>query len=205
MTGSPPNPPDLLSDRYALDLLALRAAAGDESAFAALVERLRPAVFRWALPYSTTRDDAEDLVQEAFVLAHRHLRSYQGPRAFAGWLRQITRRAALRSATRRRRRAALTAQPAYWLDRVVYTTDPGARVDRERLVTAVRLAWEELPAQQRAVLDLVDLQGLRPSDAAREMGLRDVTLRANLFKARRFVRARVLHSMGQPSGTEDHP
>jgi RNA polymerase sigma-70 factor (ECF subfamily) len=197
MSGSPPNVPDLPGDYDALDLLARRAAEGDESAFAALVERLQPDVFRWALPYATTRDDAEDLVQEAFVLAHRHLGSYRGPRALAAWLRKITRRAAVRSSKRRRRRAALTAQPAYWLEREVYTTDPGARVDRERLVAAVRLAWEELPPQQRAVLDLVDLQGHRPADAAREMGLRDVTLRANLFKARRFIRARVLHAMGQ--------
>ncbi len=194
---------DLLGADEALDLLAYRAADGDESAFATLVERLQSAVFRWALPYAATRDDAEDVVQDAFVLAHRHIRSYRGPRAFAWWIRQITRRAALRSAKRRRRRVALTAQPSYWLDREVYTTDPGARVDRERLVAAVRLAWEELPVQQRVVLDLVDLQGLRPADAARELGLKDVTLRANLFKARRFVRTRVLRATGQLAPEED--
>lgn len=181
----------------ALDLLAARAASGDDSAFAELVARLQQSVLRWALPYATTQDDAEDVVQEAFMLAHRHIRSYRGPGALVSWLKQITRRAALRSSKRRQRRAALTAHPSYWLDREVYTTDPGARVDRQTLVAAVRLAWEELPPQQRAVLDLVDLQGLRPIDAARTLGLKEVTLRANLFKARRFVRLRVLHATRQ--------
>lgn len=185
----------LALDGHALDLLATRATRGDESAFGEIVARVHPLVLRWALSFATSRDDADDIVQDSLVLAFRHLGSYRGAGTLLAWLRQITRRAAMRSAKRRSRRAALVAQPSYWIDREIYTTDPGGRVDRERLMSVVRLAWEELPPQQRATLDLVDLQGLRPSEAARVLGLKDVTLRANLFKARRFVRARVLRAM----------
>lgn len=190
----------LALDGDALDLLATRSAQGDESAFGEIVARVHPLVLRWALPFATSRDDADDIAQDTLLLAYRHMGSYRGTGTFLAWLRQITRRAAMRSARRRSRRAALVAQPSYWNDRDVYTTDPGGRVDRDRLLVAVRLAWSELPPQQRATLDLVDLQGLRPSEAARALGLKDVTLRANLFKARRFVRARVLRAMLPSSG-----
>lgn len=191
---------ELALDGDALDLLATRASRGDESAFGEIVARVHPLVLRWVLPFATSRDDADDIVQDSLVLAYRHLGSYRGAGTLLAWLRQITRRAAMRSARRRSRRAALVAQASYWIDREVYTTDPGGRVDRDRLVTAVRLAWEELPPQQRATLDLVDLQGLRPAEAAQVLGLKDVTLRANLFKARRFVRARVLCATLPSSG-----
>lgn len=192
---------ELALDGAALDLLATRASGGEESAFGEIVARVQPLVLRWALPFAASRDDADDIVQDSFVLAYRHLGSYRGAGTLLAWLRQITRRAAMRSAKQRSRRAALVAQPSYWIDRDVYTTDPGGRVDRDRLVTAVRLAWEELPPQQRAALDLVDLQGLRPTEAAQVLGLKDVTLRANLFKARRFVRARVLRATLPSSGS----
>jgi RNA polymerase sigma-70 factor (ECF subfamily) len=77
-------------------------------------------------------------------------------------------------------------------DRLVYETDPGARVDRERLGALVREFWEELPERQRAVVDLVDLQGYTPAAAAAILDINPATLRANLFKGRQSLRLRLL-------------
>ena len=73
----------------------------------------------------------------------------------------------------------------------MYETDPGGRVDRDRLTAPVRQCDHRLPPQQRAALSLVDLEGYTPAEAAELMELAPVTLRANLFKARASVRRQI--------------
>ena len=77
-------------------------------------------------------------------------------------------------------------------DRVIYETDPGGRVDRERLGAILHELWSNLPVRQRAVVDLVDIQGHPPAEAAEMLELNPSTLRANLFKARRTLRGQLL-------------
>ncbi|MFN2637422.1 MAG: RNA polymerase sigma factor [Gemmatimonadaceae bacterium] len=183
------------SDRTAraLDVqLASLAAAGDDSAFTSLVIRYQPAVFRWALMFARDADEAEDLTQESFVLMHRGLRYYRSDGSLEAWLYRITKRAALQLRRKTRRRSRLSLSPSARPVRDVYTTDPGGRVDRERIAEIIRELFTDLPLRQREVFDLVDLQGLSPEEAAERTRMKPVTLRAHLFKARRAIRARIL-------------
>jgi RNA polymerase sigma factor (sigma-70 family) len=178
---------------HALDVqLVSLASAGDDSAFTTLVTRYQPAVFRWALIFARDPDEAEDIAQEVFVRAHRQLSQYRSDGSLEAWLYAITRRAAsqLRRTHKRRRRLALS--PAMLPLRDVYTTDPGGRVDRERAASVIRELFSELPARQREIFDLVDLQGLSPAEAAERTGMKAVSVRANLFKARSAIRAKFL-------------
>jgi RNA polymerase sigma-70 factor (ECF subfamily) len=172
--------------------LASLAAAGNDSAFSTLVTRFQPAVFRWALTFARDPDEAEDIVQEAFVSAYRRLSQYRSDGSLDAWLYAITRRTAnqMRRTQKRRKRLALSpgAQPL----RDVYTTDPGGRVDRERATALIHEMFSELPARQREIFDLVDLQGLTPTDVAERTGMKPASVRANLFKARASIRKRLL-------------
>ena len=96
----------------------------------------------------------------------------------------------MRRTLRRRGRLALT--PAARPLRDVYTTDPGGRVDRQRAATVIRELFTGLPQRQREIFDLVDLQGLSPSEVAERIGMKPVSVRANLFKARQTIRAGLL-------------
>jgi RNA polymerase sigma factor (sigma-70 family) len=178
---------------YALDAqLASLASAGDDAAFTTLVTRFQPAVFRWALIFARDPDEAEDIAQEVFVRTHRQIGNYRSDGPLEAWLYRITRRTAtqMRRTRKRRGRLALTAsaRPA----RDVYTTDPGGRVDRERAATVIRELFAGLPQRQREVFDLVDLQGLSPAEVAARTGMKPVSVRANLFKARKAIRETLL-------------
>ena len=178
---------------YALDAqLASLASAGDDTAFTALVTRFQPAVFRWSLTFANDPDEAEDIAQEVFVRVHRQIGSYRSDGPLEAWLYRITRRTAtqLRRTRGRRNRLALTsaASPA----RDVYNTDPGGRVDRQRAAGIIRELFAELPRRQREIFDLVDLQGLSPAEVAARTGMRPVSVRANLFKARKAIRDNLL-------------
>jgi RNA polymerase sigma-70 factor (ECF subfamily) len=74
----------------------------------------------------------------------------------------------------------------------VYTTDPGARVDRQRAAVVINELFAELPQRQREIFDLIDLQGLSPAEAAVRTGMKPVSVRANLFKARKAIRESLL-------------
>lgn len=180
---------------YALDAqLASMAAAGDDAAFTTLVTRFQPAVFRWALTFAGDPDEAEDITQEVFVRTHRQLGDYRSDGPLEAWLYRITRRAALQLTRKGKRRARLALSPAAAPARDIYTTDPGGRVDRERAATVIRELFAGLPARQREIFDLVDLQGLSPAEAAERTGMKPVSVRANLFKARKAIRENMLAS-----------
>jgi RNA polymerase sigma-70 factor (ECF subfamily) len=168
-----------------------QANLGSAVAFSDLVQALHPSVYRWALTFARDPDEADEITQETFVLVHRKLDQFRGDSAVEGWVYLITRRVALQRYRRNRRRDLLSAK-SFSFDEDVYTTDPGARVDRERMSEFIRHFFTKLPPRQREVFDLVDLQGHDPVEVADMIGVRAGTVRANLFKARAAIRERIL-------------
>jgi RNA polymerase sigma-70 factor (ECF subfamily) len=179
-------------EALAIDSLVEQTRGGDERAFTQLVRRLQPRVHRWVLAYALSADEADDIVQEVFLIALRRMGGYRGEGSFEIWLYRIAVRAAGRVSKKRRHRAVLAAGPRAIPDRVVYETDPGGRVDRQRLAAVIREFWEELPEQQRAAVALVDLQSYTPAEAAAMLDANPSTLRVNLLKGRRTLRTRLL-------------
>jgi RNA polymerase sigma factor (sigma-70 family) len=167
-----------------LELVA-RTREGDEGAFAALVERYRPVVFRWAIGLSGDEDDAEDITQEVFLRVHRKLRSFRGDGPFDAWLYRITRRVVLRMRPR-------DLTPTVEDGANLYITDPGGRVDRERAVELIRAIAATLPMRQREVFILCDIEGRTPVEVAGILVMQDVSVRASLFKARTSIRRTIL-------------
>ena len=175
----------------ALRATAAVARTGDPEAFAQLVGALQPQVFRWALTFARDVDDAEEITQETFVLMHRKLSQYRGDSAVEGWVYGITRNVALQRKRLKKRRQWLSDAALPGIENV-YNTDPGARVDRQRVAQYIRHFFALLPARQREVFDLVDLQGHDPAEVAQIIGMKPSTVRANLFKARASIRAHLL-------------
>ena len=161
-----------------------RLREGGDRAFVELVERYQPLVYRWAVALSGDGDVAEDISQETFVRVHRRLSSFRGDGPFEGWLYRIVRRVAVRSL----RRGSRPYEPAD----DVYLTDPGARVDRQRAADVIRTIAITLPLRQREVFVLCDLEGRTPAEVAVMLDMKDVSVRASLFKARASIRRTVL-------------
>ncbi len=174
-----------------LDDVVMRARTGDTEAFTHLVHALQRTVFRWALTFARDADDADELTQETFVQVHRKLEQFRGDSSLEGWVYGITRGLALQRNRKIKRRALLSIASLPGIDSV-YNTDPGARVDRQRVADYIRHFFVELPPRQREVFDLVDLQGFDPAEVADLTGLKAATVRGNLFKARSAIRERII-------------
>ncbi len=185
-----------------VNALVLRAQAGDEHAFTKLVEQCYGQVHRWALAQTGDPDDADDVVQHVLVGLSTRLTRFRGESRFTTWLYRLTRNAAadhFRNADRRKRAEGRAAA-----DRATVTTTGGAatRMEATETLDIVLAAYGRLPARQREVFDLVDLQGYRPSEVAEMLDMIPVTIRAHLHKARRAVRATILSS--QPDFVEEY-
>ena len=180
---------DSQSQAEPLERVAALAAAGDDVAFRRLALAVRPQLLRWALVQTANADDAEDVVQAALLRMHAALGSYQREARFTTWLYAVLRSAAADWRRRARRERARDARYARALPQA---TSPVDRTDRDRLLELVRTQLGALPARQREIFDLADLQGHSPAAVAALLDMNHNTVRAHLLRARRTLRARIL-------------
>src|SRR6185436_15435332 len=92
--------------------LVYRAREGDYEAFEQLFERHRALVYRFAYQMSSRRDDAEYIVQEAFVRAYQNLHPYRDEAKFTTWLLRIVTNLCTDEARKNQRRNVLEQQEA---------------------------------------------------------------------------------------------
>jgi RNA polymerase sigma-70 factor (ECF subfamily) len=178
-----------------LPFLIRRAQAGDRDAFDRLVRMHRDQIFRWALVRIGDVDDAEDATQEVLVRLHLGLRKFREASRFETWLYAITRNAAADVSRRKRNRKSMIDRYATLADGGKgRPTDALDALAARRLSALVRDFLTELPARQREAVDLVDLQGLAPIEAAELLGSNPATLRTHLFRGRRALRLRLLET-----------
>lgn len=182
----------MLSDREILELVE-GARQGEREALERLAGALRPLVCRWALVMTGDPDDAEDVAQIVLVKTLNSLGSFHGRSRVTSWVYRITRNASL-DRQREKRQARRLAEKAEWLaeSQAPLLEDPLADIEMRRTLRLIRTLMTELPMMQREVFDLVDLQGLRPAEAARLLEMNPNTLRVHLLRARRRMRKEML-------------
>jgi RNA polymerase sigma-70 factor (ECF subfamily) len=173
--------------------LVRRAQGGDRAAFEDLVKKHYRQIYRWALGFTREPDEADDVVQEVLVRLQTRLKSYEGRSQFTTWLFQVTRNTALGRQRKVARRRSLMlgfrqGEPEDGSSR----GDALRRLENSQAVDQVRTLYEQLPARQRQVFDLADLQGFDPAEIGKMLGMNPVTVRANLCKARRAIRGKML-------------
>jgi RNA polymerase sigma-70 factor (ECF subfamily) len=179
---------------FAPDKILALTSSADAVLFNDFVIAYQPVVYRWALTFAKDSDEADDLTQETFIRAFRKIRQYRGEGTIEGWLYRIVRSVGLERKRVAIRRRILGRSASARPEREVYTTDPGARVDSQTITALIHRYYEDLPAGQREVFDLVDLQHRTPAEVALTTGRSAGAVRVSLFQARSVIRARLLET-----------
>ena len=180
------------------EMLAARAAAGDDSAFEAIVERFQARVFRLACRL-TTETDAPDVLQETFLQAYRHLSSFRGESQFGTWLYRIATNAALmhRRTSARRPSEPLDAFLPRFDDHGKHTGTPAELqvatradelLDRQFLADKAREVLARLPDIYRDAFVLKDLEELSTADVASALEIEPAAVRQRVHRARLMLR-----------------
>jgi RNA polymerase sigma-70 factor (ECF subfamily) len=192
---------------------ALRA--GDADAFAALVDRLSPAMIRVAMAYVPTRAAAEEAVQEAWIGVIRGLKGFEGRASLKTWIFRILTNVAMRHGARERRsvpfsalaEAEDTGEPAVDPDRFLPpdhelfpghwaimparwpTPEEGLLAGETREVIAAAMA--RLPVAQRTVIALRDVEGWSSDEVCEALEITAGNQRILLHRARSRVRTAI--------------
>lgn len=167
--------------------------AGEEEAFGRLVRRYRRAAFAVALSVTGHRENAEDVAQEAFLVALERLDDCRKPERFAGWLMTIVRNRA-RNLIRRE-----SLRDAERLHDTVPSRNrgPAGVTELVRLRERLEEALAELTEVQREVVLLHDLEGWKHREIAERMGLPSGTVRSHLHFARKALREGLGEHLGR--------
>ncbi|HET6750429.1 MAG TPA: RNA polymerase subunit sigma-70 [Actinomycetes bacterium] len=190
------------------------AAAGDESAFAALVERHRRELHVHCYRMLGSFEEAEDAVQEAFLRAWRRRDSFEAGTNARAWLYRIVTNACLDALRRSRRRLPslhsfaevpwLQPYPDRLLDEVAPSdAQPDAVVvDRETIELTFLAVIQLLPPRQRAVLLLRDVLGWSAGETASVLDTSVAAVNSALQRARATLRERLPGRPSEWSGGE---
>lgn len=181
------------------DALAASAAAGDEAAFEALVDRYQHRVYRLAFRLTGGEADAKDVLQETFLSAYRALPRFRGESRFSSWLYRIATNAALMN------RRARSRRPADSLEALLPRFDAAGRhcgepadiaaasrveeaLDRRILAKKAQAGLDRLPEIYRDAFVLRDLQELTTAEVAEVLRIDPAAVRQRVHRARLMLR-----------------
>ena len=167
------------------DLIS-RAAAGDHSAFHALVERHRAMVYRVAYQFAGNHHDAEDIAQEVFIKVYRSLDRFRQDAQLTSWMYRIVMNACI---DYRRRHTSSGAAPfgeeaeQRMLNTPEEAPDPETRAYAGELGEVLEAEIQRLPPGQRMVFIMRHHQGLKLGEIADALGLAEGTVKRQLHAA----------------------
>jgi RNA polymerase sigma-70 factor, ECF subfamily len=174
------------------------ARKGDIGAFESLVKRYDRNVFRIAQHITQNREDAEDVVQDAFLKAYQNLGQFQGQSKFYTWLVRIAVNEALMRLRRRRpeRMVSLdedvkTEEDSMPREIADWTPNPEQQYTQGELKDILSRTIQGLPASFRTVFVLRDVEGLSTEETADALGLSIPAVKSRLLRARLQLRERL--------------
>jgi RNA polymerase sigma-70 factor (ECF subfamily) len=179
--------------------LAASAAAGDASAFDALVRRYQSRAYGLAYRLLGPDGEPEDAVQEAFLQVLRGLPSFRGDARFSTWLFRVVTNAALMQRRSRARRAAETLEPLEptFDENGMHARTPAElsaplhledQLDRQVLARRAAAGLDRLPDAYRTPFILRDLEELPTAEVAALLDLEPATVRQRVHRARLMIR-----------------
>ena len=195
MVGTPD--PDELAD------LVRQAKTGDSAAFDALVRATYAEAFTLAIRLMGNEEDAQDVVQDAYLRAFRGLKRFRGDAKFTTWLYRIVANCAATAHGKRARHRhdELVEETSVAVDEHP-DRDPERRAtnasDRDR----INKALEALPEKLRMVVVLRDVYDLPHDAIAAELGITETAAKVRLHRARRKLRERLFPQRDERTSEE---
>lgn len=178
--------------------LVAKAQAGDGEAFSTLVRKYQNKIYRLAKHITQNDEDAEDVLQDAFLKAYEHLAGFQGNSKFYTWLVRITVNEALMKLRKRRgdRTVPLdepvdTGEEMVNREIAVWEDNPEQRYSQTEMQQILNDAVEDLKPDFRTVFVLRDIEELSTEETAEVLGISVPAVKSRLLRARLSLREKL--------------
>ena len=195
MQGRKPSQIKNLEALQDADLVRM-AIQRNEGAFRIIMQRHNRRLYRCARSIMRDDNEAEDIVQEAYVNAFSNLASFRGDSSLATWLTRIALNEALARVRHRRPIVELAALDAAERDKaqiipfplMAMNTDPERTAAQRETRHLIERAIDALPEPYRIVFVMREIEDMSVEEAADFLGLRQATVKTRLHRARRLLR-----------------
>jgi RNA polymerase sigma-70 factor (ECF subfamily) len=174
------------------------AKKADTDAFGTLMLRYQNKIYRLARRMTETDEDAEDVLQEAFIKAFRSLSSFKGRSKFSTWLYRITVNLALMKLRRKKLDSVSLDEPVSTDEGVIQRDiedsglDPLEKLIETESQDVLGKAIAELPPAYRAVFVLRHVEGLSTEETARILKVSVPAVKSRLHRTRIVLREKLL-------------
>jgi RNA polymerase sigma-70 factor, ECF subfamily len=174
------------------DEVVARVCAGDRFLFEVLMRRHNRTVFRAARAILRSDDEAEDVMQHAYVRAYEHLAEYEGRARFSAWLTRIAVYEALARLRRRKRVGPLDEAGEESETMADHHASPEQHASNAELRGFTEAAIDELPPDFRIVFMLRAVEQMSVANVAECLGIPEDTVKTRYFRARQRLRSSLL-------------
>jgi RNA polymerase sigma-70 factor (ECF subfamily) len=178
--------------------LVARAKAGDASAFSELVSHYERKIYRLAKNITRHDEDAEDVLQEAFLKAYEHLDRFEGNSKFYTWLVRIAVNEALMKLRKRKSDKTVPLDEPVDLGEevmqreiAVWDDNPEQQYSGEEMKKILDDALESLKPDFRTVFTLRDIEELSTEETAETLGISVAAVKSRLLRARLALREKL--------------
>ena len=178
--------------------LIARAKKGDQDAFGQLVLAHQNKVFALCVHMVGSREEAEDMAQEAFLKAWRSLDGFHGESSFATWMHRLTTNLCLDHLRRQTRRQNVAVAVSLDDEETAFSepadpgSDPQQELEKRERQRAVEKALKELPEHHRSPLVMREVAGMSYQAIADALKLDLGTVKSRIARAREALRKRLL-------------
>ena len=179
--------------------LVRRIVEGDASLFEILMRRHNQRVYRAVRAVLRSDDDAEDVMQQAYLNAYQHLHQFAGDAQFSTWLTRIAVNEALGRRRKRIRSDVLAHKGTEDVDLTLVesdTPDPEEQASHSELRDVMEREVAALPDAFRMVVVLRDVEGLSTSETATTLGISEDLVKQRLHRARNLLRENLYQRAG---------
>jgi RNA polymerase sigma-70 factor (ECF subfamily) len=178
--------------------LVERARSGDQQAFGDLVTQYERKVYRLAMNITRNEEDAEDVLQEAFLKAYGHLDRFKGDSKFYTWLVRIAVNEALMKLRQRKgdRTVPLdepvdTGEETMVREIAVWGDNPEQQYSKEEIQNILSEAVDSLKPDFRTVFTLRDIEEMSTEETAEILGISVPAVKSRLLRARLALREKL--------------
>jgi len=178
--------------------LVAKAQAGDTAAFGELVNRYQNKIYRLAKHITQNDEDAEDVLQEAFLKAYEHIGGFQGNSKFYTWIVRIAVNEALMKLRKRKTDRTVpldepvdTGEEMVNREIAVWEDNPEQRYSQEEMQQILNEAVQDLKPDFRTVFVLRDIEELSTEETAESLGISIPAVKSRLLRARLALREKL--------------
>lgn len=190
-----------MTDNKSEEKLIAAAQKGDKKAISQLVNKYSPRIYAIAFRLMQNEEDAEDVLQETFIIMIKKLDTFQGNSTLYTWLYRVATNVAL---GKLRKKKNIDDSVSYEkiefdnlkpLDDATWPDDIEDEFNNEEFRKCLNRAMNELPDHYRAVFILRDLEGHSTRDTAKILEISEANVKVRLMRARLFLRDQMLYHL----------